>query len=466
MKKDTTELFATAPIPKAVLKNIIPTIISMLMIMIYNLADTFFIGHTPADEKEVALMVTAVSVASPAFFLFMMVGNLFGVGGTSLISRSLGAGKGEKAKHISAFCFWTEVAIGVLGTVIIHFFAKPICYMIGANDDIIHYAVEYLDIISFSIPFLVIGNTFSNIIRAEGRPRTAMIGSVAGNVINIVLDPLFINVFKLDVRGAAIATVIGNVFAAAFYIAHLVSKNSILSIKPSMYKVNDKIATGVMAIGIPAAINSLLMTISNIVMNSLMIKYDTLAAGGLGVAAKVNSIVVMVLLGMGIGIQPLLGYNYGAKNKERFKGIMKFSLILAFGISCVMTVICYSLAGPLVNAFLKDKAAFDYGFQFCRIYIYAGPVLGFMFVFQNAVQASGAAIPATILSLCRQGIILIPCYFIADAIFHTPVALTMCVPIADYLSTMVGAILFIYVYRRAFKNMDTNDIDTSKAKEV
>jgi len=454
MQEKSTEIFANAPIPKAVFANIIPTIVSTLMILIYNLADTFFIGNAPVSSGEQALMVTAVSVASPAFFIFMMIGNLFGVGGTSLISRSLGAGEGEKAKHISAFCFWTEVVIGVVGALIVHFNARSICYLIGADESIIEYTVQYLDIISFSIPCFILGSTFSNIIRAEGRPKTAMVGTITGNVINIVLDPILISVFGLNIAGAAIATVIGNAISAVFYIVHLASKRSMLSIDPRKYQANNHIATGVLAIGVPAALNSLLMTVSNIVMNSLMIKYDTLAAGGLGVAAKVNSIVVMILLGMGIGIQPLLGFNFGAKNKKRFIGIMKFSLLLAFIISCIMTVICYCLADKLVGAFLSDPNAFSYGFTFCRIYIYAGPVLGFMFVFQNAIQSTGAAVPATILSVMRQGVILIPCYLIADAVFHTPTALTMCVPIADYITTAVGALLFIYTYRKYFGHIE------------
>ena len=453
MKEKSTDIFANAPIPKAVFANIIPAVISMIMVLIYNLADTFFIGQTHDP-----LMVAAISVSSPAFFLFMAIGNLFGVGGTSLISRSLGAGKGEKAQNVSSFCFWMGVGIGTVCAVAIHFNATQICYTIGASKDTIQYAKEYLDIVSLAIPFLIIGNTFSNIIRAEGKPQTAMIGTVVGNLINIVLDPILISGYGMGVRGAAIATVLGNLFSAGFYIFHLTSKRSMLSINPVKFEVGDGVALRVFAIGIPAALNSVLMTVSNVIMNRLMRSHNDLAVAGLGVAAKVNSIVVMVLIGIGIGIQPLLGYNFGARNKERFTGIMKFSLLLAFGVSLVMTIICYCAAGPLVNLFLKDKTAFDYGFQFCRIYIYAGPVLGFMFVFMNAIQATGAAIPAMILSVCRQGLILIPCYYISDYIFHTPVALTMCVRIADYLSTAISVVLFVLTYRKYFKKIEEETI--------
>lgn len=445
----TTEIFRDAPIPVAVFKNIIPTVVSMLMVMIYNLADTFFIGQT-----HDALMVAAISIASPAFFLFMAIGNLFGIGGTSLISRSLGAGEKEKAKHISSFCFWSCVVIGVISAIIIISFSEPILMAIGASDATLAYAKEYLDIVALSIPFLIIGNAFSNIIRAEGRPQTAMFGTVFGNLVNIVLDPILISGCGMDVRGAALATLAGNIVAAGIYVGHLSSKKTILSINPKNYMVGNGVLTGVFAIGIPAAFNSVLMTVANVVSNSLMAKYDDLAVAGLGVAAKVNSIVVMVLLGVGMGVQPLLGYCFGAKNKKRFMGVLKFTSIFAFIMSVILTIICYSAADPLVHAFLTDEKAFAYGFRFCRIYIYAGPVLGFMFVFMNAIQSTGAAIPATVLSLLRQGVILIPLYFIFDAVFQSANMLMIAVPVADYSSTLISAILLFFTLKKYFKKFD------------
>lgn len=184
MKDKTTEIFRDAPVPKAVISNVVPSIISMIMVLIYNLADTFFIGQT-----KNAYMVAAISVATPAFLLFMAVGMLFGIGGTSLISRSLGEGKAEKAKNASAFCFWTGLGIGIIAMIIIFLFAEPVSRAIGASDDTIGYASQYLRIVSTAIPFLIISNSFSNIIRAEGKANIAMMGMLIGNMMNIVLDP-------------------------------------------------------------------------------------------------------------------------------------------------------------------------------------------------------------------------------------------------------------------------------------
>lgn len=446
MQDKTTEIFRDAPVPKAVISNIIPSIISMIMVLVYNLADTFFIGQT-----KNALMVAAVSVATPAFLFFMAVGMLFGIGGTSLISRLLGEGREERARHVSAFCFWTGATIGVVSMALIWFFANPICRAIGASDDTVGYATQYLRIVATGIPFLIVGNSFSNIIRAEGAPKIAMTGMILGNMLNVVLDPIMILFLGWNVAGAAIATVIGNVAAAVFYVYHLISEKSPLSIRIQDYQAGGRIATDVFAIGIPASLNSILLSTSNIIINNVMSDYGDMAVAGLGVAMKVNLICIMLLIGLGSGIQPLLGYCFGAGNRQRYVAVLKFSAGLAFALSMVMTVICYFGAGPLVSAFLEDPDAFQYGMSFARIYIYSGPVMGILFVFINAIQATGAAIPSLILSVSRQGLLYIPILMIFRQIFDSARLIAAAQPVTDYLSSALAVILFIYTYKKYFK---------------
>ncbi len=439
----TTEIFRDAPIPKAVISNIVPSIVSMLMVLVYNLADTFFIGQT----KD-AYMVAAVSIATPAFLLFMAVGMLFGIGGTSLISRMLGEGKSQRAKHTSAFCFWTGLTIGVIAMIFIWLFAAPICRAIGASNDTIGYTSQYLNIVAAGIPFLIISNSFSNIIRADGNAKTAMMGMIIGNMANIILDPIMILGLHWNVAGAAIATVIGNVVAALFYLRHLLSGKTLLSIHPKDYMAGKGIAAGVLAIGIPASLNSILMSTSNIITNNIMSEYGDMTVAGLGVAMKVNMIVVMLLIGLGSGIQPLLGYCFGAGNKKRYSGVLKFSLCLAFSLSLIMTAVCYLGAGPLVHAFLDNPDASEYGIAFARIYIYSGPVMGLLFVFINAIQSTGAAIPSLILSISRQGLLYIPILLIFRGLFDSAPMLAAAQPAADYLSTALAVILFLYIYKK------------------
>ncbi|MEZ3424255.1 MAG: MATE family efflux transporter [Lachnospiraceae bacterium] len=446
MKDKTTEIFKNAPVPKAVLNNAIPSIISMIMVLAYNLADTFFIGQT----KD-AYMVAAVSVATPAFLIFMAIGMLFGIGGTSLISRMLGQGNNEKAKNISSFCFWTGLVTGVISMFLIWVLNKPICLLVGASDETMAYTSEYLSILAVSIPFLIISNMFSNIIRSEGYAQKAMVGMIIGNVANIVLDPVMILLFKWNIAGAAIATTIGNILASIYYIMHLVSKNSLLSIHLKDYKAGNHIASGVLSIGVPASFNSILMSTSNIIINNFMKIYGDMAVAGLGVAMKVNMIVVMLLIGLGTGIQPLLGYCFGAKNKQRYMAVLKFSLCLALAMSIVMTIICYFGAAPLVTAFLENKDAFSFGFTFSRIYIISGPVLGILFVMINAIQSTGAALPSLILSVSRQGLLFIPILLVLNAVSDTAQMLVIAQPVTDYLATAFSVILFIITYKKYFK---------------
>ncbi len=446
MKDKTTEIFKNAPVPKAVLNNAIPSIISMIMVLAYNLADTFFIGQT----KD-AYMVAAVSVATPAFLIFMAIGMLFGIGGTSLISRMLGQGNNEKAKNISSFCFWTGLVTGVISMFLIWVLNKPICLLVGASDETMAYTSEYLSILAVSIPFLIISNMFSNIIRSEGYAQKAMVGMIIGNVANIVLDPVMILLFKWNIAGAAIATTIGNILASIYYIMHLVSKNSLLSIRLKDYKAGNHIASGVLSIGVPASFNSILMSTSNIIINNFMKIYGDMAVAGLGVAMKVNMIVVMLLIGLGTGIQPLLGYCFGAKNKQRYMAVLKFSLCLALAMSIVMTIICYFGAAPLVTAFLENKDAFSFGFTFSRIYIISGPVLGILFVMINAIQSTGAALPSLILSVSRQGLLFIPILLVLNAVSDTAQMLVIAQPVTDYLATAFSVILFIITYKKYFK---------------
>lgn len=453
MKDKATEIFKNAPVPKAVLFNVIPSIISMMMVLVYNLADTFFIGQTKNPY-----MVAAVSVATPIFLLFMAVGMLFGIGGTSLISRLLGEGKKEKASKVSAFCFWTGLCVGIVGMFVIWVLIDPICAMIGTSPDTVGYAKEYLNIVALGVPFLVVSNSFSSIIRSEGKANIAMMGMILGNVTNIILDPLMILGFGWGVAGAAIATVLGNIVGAIFYISYLVSDRSMLTINPRFYSIKNGIVKGVLAIGIPASLNSILMSTSNIIINNLMNRFGDMAVAGLGVAMKVNMIVVMLLIGLGTGIQPLLGYCYGARNKKRFLSVLKFSLALSFCLSMVMTLICYFGAGPMVKAFLDNPDAFQYGMQFARIYILSGPIMGILFVLINTLQGMGAAVPSLILSVSRQGIIYFPVLFIIYSIFAEPRMLAMSQPITDYLAAALAAILFLISYKKQFgKKVQTQE---------
>ena len=430
------EVFSNMPVPKAVMKNALPAMAAMLMVLVYNLADTFFIGQT-----HNALLVAAVSLATPVYLIFMSLGTLFGIGGTSVISRALGEGNKEKARKSCAFCFWGCVFVGILLAALILIFIDPILNLIGASADTYEYAKSYLSIIVFAGPFVLISNCYGNVVRTEGESGKAMLGLLLGNLVNVILDPIFILALGLDIKGAAIATVIGNIVGAGFYISYFLKGKSMLSIRLKDFTVKQGIATSVLAIGVPAALGDVLMSVSQIIINSQMSHYGDMSVAGMGVAMKVITITGMICMGLGQGVQPILGYCVGAKTWKRFKEVFKFTIIFALILGTVLATICYVFTNQIVSAFLTDQTAFAYAVQFARILLSTSFLFGVFYVLVNALQAMGAATSALLISMSRQGIIFIPVLFILQAVIGMT-GLVWAQPVADVLSILIAAILF------------------------
>lgn len=439
---NTMEVFEKASVPKAVLKNTLPAMTAMLMVLIYNLADTFFIGQTHND-----ILVAAVSLATPVFLIFMAVGTVFGIGGTSVISRAFGQGRQEYAKKVCAFCLWSCMATGFLMSAGFLLFMEQILTLIGASADTWEPAKTYLTIVALGGPFVLISNCYSNILRAEGQPNKAMVGQVLGNLLNVVLDPLMILIFRWGIAGAAIATVIGNGVGAGYYILYYLRGQSNLSIHIRDFSAKDQICANVLAIGIPASLGSLLMSVSQIVVNARMAGYGDMAVAGMGVAMKVTMITGMVCIGFGQGVQPLLGYCVGAKLWERFRKIIRFSVLFALALSAIMTGLCYLLRDSVIRVFLTDTASFDYAITFTNILLTTSFLFGMFYVMTNTLQAMGAAVQALIINLSRQGIIYIPALFILQAALEIN-GLAWAQPVADLLSTALVAVLYLWTSRK------------------
>lgn len=442
MNDNTVFVFERAPVPRAVLRNAIPAMAAMLMVLIYNLADTFFIAQTHND-----ILVAAVSLATPVFLIFMSVGTVFGIGGTSVISRAFGQERTEYAKKVCSFCMWGCVAVGLLMSAAFLLFMDQLLTLIGASADTWAPAKTYLTIVALGGPFVLISNCYSNILRAEGQPTRAMIGQVLGNLLNVVLDPVMILIFNWGIAGAAIATVIGNIAGAGYYIIYFLRGRSSLSIHIRDFSLKDKICTGVLSIGIPASLGSLLMSVSQIIVNARMAGYGDMALAGMGVAMKVTMMTGMVCIGFGQGVQPLLGYCVGAGLWERFKKLMRFSVLFSLGLSAAMTGLCYLLREPIIRVFLTEPASFDFAITFTNILLTTSFLFGVFYVLTNALQAMGAAVQALIINLSRQGIIYIPALFILQAILQAN-GLAWAQPVADLLSTALVAALYFWTSRR------------------
>lgn len=442
MEQKSLEVFESMPVPKAVFKNALPAMAAMLMVLVYNLADTFFIGQT-----HDALQVAAVSLATPVFLMFMAVGTVFGMGGTSVISRALGEGRKDYAKKVCSFCMWGCVIVGVVMAALFLIFMEPILSLIGASSDTWDFAKTYLMIVICSGPFVLISNCYSNVIRTEGESGRACMGQLLGNLLNVVLDPIMILGFGWNIAGAAIATVIGNVIGAGYYISYFLHGKSSLSVRLKDFTLREKVCGSVLAIGVPAALGSMLMSVSQIIINSQMAEYGDMAIAGMGVAMKVVTITGMVCIGLGQGVQPLLGYCVGAKLWKRFKDVFKFSFIFSFILGVVLTVICYLFTNQIVSAFLADVTAFDYAVQFAKILLTTSPIFGVFYVLTNSLQAMGAATASLVINLSRQGIIFIPVLFILKAVLGLT-GLVWAQPVADILSILLAAVLYVSTYKK------------------
>ncbi len=442
--KKSMELFSNAPVSQVVFKNALPAMAAMLMVLIYNLADTFFIGQT-----HDALQVAAVSLATPVFLIFMAVGTVFGIGGTSVISRAMGEGKTDYAKKVSSFCMWGCVIVGIIMSVGMLIFMNPILFLVGASADTWELSKTYLVIVVCCGPFVLISNCYSNVIRTEGESTKAMMGTLIGNLLNVILDPIFILGFGWDIAGAAIATVIGNVIGAGYYIIYFIRGNSSLSIHLKDFTVKDKVASSVLSIGIPSALGSLLMSISSIVTNSQMAQYGDMALAGIGVAMKVTMMTGMVCIGLGQGIQPILGYCVGAKLWVRFKNVLRFSLEFSFTLSVVLTGVCYLFTSQIIRAFLIDATAYGYALTFSRILLSTSIFFGVFYVLINALQAMGAGTAALIINISRQGIIYIPVMFLLKTIVGMT-GLVWAQPVADITSLALAYVLYVQESNKMF----------------
>ena len=440
--KTNTDLFEKVPVPKAVATMAVPTMISMLVVVIYNMADTFFIGQT-----QDPLQVAAVSLATPVFMIFMALGNLFGIGGSSAISRALGEKhKERRAWHISSFCCYGALGLGVIVAIFSVLGMEVILRLIGASENTIGFARKYLLIISIGAPTILFSTAFANILRGEGAARESMVGNLLGTIINIVLDPVMILMLGWGVTGAALATIIGNIAACLFYLQYFLRKKSTLTISLKYFKIGGGIARGVVAIGIPASLNNILMSFANIVLNQALVGYGDTPVAAMGVAMKSNMLVVLLQIGLCVGIQPLIGYNYGAGNKKRLMQVFKFTGIVSVVMGTILTLLMMAARKTLVQVFINDAQVIAYGIQMVIALQLSAPFLGILFLCINTIQGMGKAIPSLVLTVCRQGLIFIPLIFILNHMFGLE-GVIYAQPAADYLSIVVAILICTHLFR-------------------
>ena len=435
-------LFQDAPVSSAVFHMAIPTVISSLILVVYNMADTFFVGQT-----HDAYQVAAVSLTNPVFVMFMAIANLLGIGGSALISILLGQQQKEKAKSASAFCCYASLAAGIAAGALILVFLNPLLKLLGSSEHTMLFAKEYLFYIAVGAPFILFANSFGHAVRGEGAAKASMLGGMIGTIVNIILDPVFILIFNMGTAGAAIATVLGNIFACLYYLYYFGKRSPLLSIHPKYLSFGNDVARRLLSIGFPAGINSGLMSVATILLNNALVSYGDKPLAAMGIVTKAYMLIVFIHMGITNGIQPLLGYCYGAKNKHRFLSIMKFSGILTVLCGAVLSAFYILCSRQVIAIFINDMDVIQYGTEMLIAASLAGPILGLLFLSINSMQAMNCPIPATLLSVCRQGLFFVPLLYILNAVFGLH-GVNYTQTTADYLAIVISLFLLHHSLRK------------------
>ena len=424
----------------------VPAILIMLVMVLYHMADVFFIGQT-GDANKVA----AVTLASPLFSILSGLGVLLGNGGCTAISLALGKGEYGRIKNISAFAVWGAIAIGVVFAVIVLPLMGPICKLLGANAETRAFTAEYLRVIAIGAPVIMLTNVVPALIRADGSTTDSMIGNMLGTVLNIALDPLLISVFGMGVSGAAIATVAANVVSLCYYAWFLHAKGKIYSISPRDLSMRKDVVWTVLSLGLPMSCATVLGSVSSTVVNNLMMQYGSVAVAGQSVAGRIGQMISMTVMGVCMGMQPAISYNYSARNHRRLTEILMKTTGLAVVAGTVLSALCLIFRDQLLNAFLDDPNVLGIGRVCLLASIVIGPFFGFYQICTTYLQASGKSTQAIIVSLLEKGIVYIPMVFLMNALFRM-YGIIFAATVTTVLSA-VTALVFCYKdYRKELRN--------------
>lgn len=437
---DKKEIFEQKPVPQAIAALAIPTILSQVITMIYNLADTFYVGHT-GDPAQVA----ALTLVFPVYMLLTGIGNLFGIGANSRISRCLGVGDEEGVKRTCAFAFYSSMAVTAAVLVILGVFLDPILTLMGASSETLPPARGYI------IWVMLVGGLpteaslmLAHMLRGEGSAKEASLGMMLGGIFNIILDPIFIFPLGMGVVGAGLATMLANVLSCLYYIWVMGKKrnSSTVTLSPRWYTTRD--GGDVLLVGLPAAMVIALGSSANIILTRLLSSYGDLPVAAFGVTQKFGTITMNITVGLTQGIMPLIGYNFAAKNYPRVKSICRYSFLILFAFVGMLFTLYQLIPNLLMQIFVSDAATVSLGESFLRCWSFCIPGMTFILLFNSIFQAMGMWKRSLMLSVMRQGLIFIPCLFILNILVGM-YGLVWAQPVADSISVILGAILYTQV---------------------
>ena len=452
-KTDKVYIFEQYPIWKAFLVLCIPTVITQLIIIIYNYADTWYLGRI----ENSTLAVASLGVIMPIYVIMAAIANLFGVGGASLIARYLGIKENKKAKNVFAYSLYGGLLFAVIYSLILLIFHKPLIYLVGGTDETYDMIYTYMIItmIIGSIP-TILNNLFGHLVRSVGASFHSSFGTSLGAILNIILDPLFMFVFFKgnEIVGVGLATLISNMIALLYFIIYILThkKNSeVYTLSPKDIRANKNITKEVLLIGFPAFLSTTLAMVSNIFANVLINKPTNAAAlAGLNVAKKANMLAFNMLLGITQGMLPFVAFNYASGNIKRRTDGIKMMYFVSVSFALVMMGIYLIFTKGIITFFIpKETEAINYGVSFLHVLAYAAPLCAISYSTNTIFQATGKKICAFVLSILRKGLLDIPLMYLFKYAFDMGnTGVTLATPVAEILSVLVSIILLIIISKK------------------
>ena len=438
---DRTAIFETLPVHQAVYKQIIPAIVSQMIALIYNLADTYFVGMLN-DPHQTA----AITIAAPSFVMLTAISNLFGVGGASAIARALGKKQPLRAKQIASVSFWGGLICACMFSVVFFLMTRPILFLCGATEETFALTMGYAKyVVILGGPFTVLNTLLANLIRAEGSAALASFGVSLGGIINIILDPLFVlpQFIGLGAIGAGMATALSNVLATAFFLLSLyrMRKSSVIHINPQYLRYAKMHLKSILSVGFPSAVQYALTVVAIAAQAKFVSKYATEAVAALGIVKKLDQLPLYFSIGVSSGLLPLLAYNYASGNQIRRRKSFRFGCMISFSFS-MLCLICYELFAPQLSAlFIEDATTIAYSAGFLRRMVTAMPMMSLCYPMIIQFQAMGKVKESLITSVLRKGVLDIPLLFFMDWLM--PLYGCMWVqPIVDSISLVVAGTLY------------------------
>lgn len=416
--KDNKEyLFEQMPISQAVIKLSVPTVIACIVMIIYNLADTFFVGKLNSPVET-----AAVTFGATVILAFNAITNLFGVGASSLMSRALGVKDYETFKRTSSFGFYCALLLSLLLSALVFIFNTPLLHLLGASIENIEATRLYLQwTVVFGAPPAILNIMLSYLVRSEGSTLHASIGAMSGCLLNILLDPFFILPFGLNMgaAGAGLATFISNCVACTYFLIFLWVKRgkTYVTINIKYFRPTKYIVKEVFLVGVPASIQNLLNVTGMTLLNNFVSAYGSEAVAAMGVSQKTTMIPMYVAMGISQGVMPLIGYNFSSGNKKRMKDAIWFTAKISAGFLLLATLLFYIFAPSIVGAFMKNELVVSYGAAFMRGLCLAQPFLSLDFLGVGVYQACGMGKKSLIFAICRKVVLEIPALIVLNMLF-------------------------------------------------